>query len=117
MDDAIVILLDVIVSTLVFTYWLAVFNSPVHEDAALIRDLCYLANSPEGTSLRSEYNLDLYIENGLIVTRVPVSSMCFDRLNETAILAPVVVERAMRIGGKIQLFLLKKNGKILVRTP
>jgi len=117
-DEAVLTLLHLLVSGLVFAYWLNLYyfygfrQSP---NTALIRDICFLLDSPNGTVVNSDYYLDGCIANSMIVSRVPVSSMCLIRINATAVRGPFSGEVACSVG-KVRLRLEKSNGIVVIKS-
>lgn len=116
-DEEIGLLLELVVCSLILGFWLINYNQSPVENTAFVRDLCYLVNSPNGTAIKGEYSLDLYLQNNTLVSNLPISSMCFSRMNETTLIVPVVTGKAIRIKGKVQLSLSKINNSIIILEP
>jgi len=117
-DEAVLALLHLLVAGLVFAYWLNLYylyGSRQSPNTALIRDICFLLDSPNGTVVNSDYYLDGCIANGTIVSRVPVSSMCMVRINATAVSGPFSGEVTCS-SGKVRLRLEKSNGIVFIKS-
>lgn len=115
MDDELLVVLELAVAGLLFAYWAALFAAHTEktDNAALLRDICYLLSSPEGTTVTGEYALDLCVTNGTIISRTPLGGSCLNTRNATLLEGPILAESAC-YRGRARLTLRKLNGHVML---
>ncbi|QOJ79686.1 hypothetical protein IG193_04325 [Infirmifilum lucidum] len=115
MDEAVLSLLNLLVSSLLLAYWLTVYNYQSPQNSELVRDICYLMASPNGTSISGDYHLNVCIVNGTLASRTPIDKMCLVRVNTTAVTGFLYAEDGDKcFEGKVRLRLTKVGGKVAV---
>ncbi len=115
MDEAVLILFNLLISGLLLAYWLYVYNYSQPQNNELVRDICYLMASPNGTSISGDYHLNVCVVNGTLVSRTPIDKMCLARVNITAITGSLYAENGDAcFEGKVRLKLTKISGKVVI---
>ncbi|ABL78079.1 hypothetical protein [Thermofilum pendens] len=111
LEEAVLSVLLLSASFLIYTYWLQLANTWSGDAASLIRDVCAVSLSPPGTSMEGVYDVDVCVSGNVIATRYPVYSYCFPRINETAIKAPVKSDERC-FSGRIRLKITKAGNVV-----